>query len=109
MVKVVEVVAIHGVAPWTVKRDQESKRYVGTCDVLNLSTEADSWPEIVKMTQDVMGLLFTALCKDNELEEFLRERGFSIQKQNMALESEHRHPQFDMPSPIFFTPEAVLA
>jgi len=105
MAGIEKTITIKGVAPWFVTRDPGTGRYVGSCQVLNLSTEADSWAELTHMTADATDLLLGALAKSGELEEFLRERGFSIETTFKQVSD----PKFDIPSPISYGPALSLA
>jgi hypothetical protein len=108
MASFTKVVEITGVAPWTVRKSRQGG-YVASCEVLNLSTEGESWSEITEMTQDVTRLLLESLAKTGELEEFLQNRGFSISTTQHFSFSEGQGRHFDIPSPIFYTPVSLGA
>ena len=106
MARIEKVITITGMAPWTIRRDPDTGRYVGSCDVLNLSTEGDTWNEITIMTQDAVRSLFDALYREGDLEDFLKQRGFSI---DTKFVKKDEPPEFDIMAPIFFTPVSHVA
>jgi len=61
---------------WEAKQSSASKRWIAVCDSLNLVLEADSTDELHSLIGEAMHLLLLDLLEDNELDAFLRERGW---------------------------------
>ena len=61
---------------WQARRSTVSNRWIGVCEPLNLSVEADSLDELHSVIDEALQLLLTDLLLDNELDQFLRERGW---------------------------------
>lgn len=60
--------------PWMVRRTPN--RIIAECDPLNIVLDADSLDELESIINEGLHLLFIDLLRDNELSEFLRERGW---------------------------------
>lgn len=71
-----QVALIEGQIAWRVKQMEQSKRRLGVCDELNLSIEAESLDELNSLISETVHLLMADLLEDNELHDFLRERGW---------------------------------
>lgn len=73
------VVRIQANVHWVTFESAASRRLIGVCDELNLSLEADDQEELQSLIPEAMNLLFADLLGDNELDQFLRERGWSAE------------------------------
>jgi hypothetical protein len=71
----VRKVTIQANVPWRVYQS-ESKRLIGVCDALNLVLEADSDDELRSLIPEALHLLMLDLFADNELDQYLREKGW---------------------------------
>ena len=69
-------VTIQANVEWVSFQSSTSKRYIGVCDMLNLSLEADSEDELRSLIPEAMDLLMGDLLSDNELDGFLKEKGW---------------------------------
>ena len=69
------VVRINGNAEWKIQKTQ-SGLYVGICDPLGLTVQADTWAEMMEVINDAMEMLFSDLIETKEFEQFLSERGW---------------------------------
>jgi predicted RNase H-like HicB family nuclease len=67
-------IRIHEPLPWRVEEDKQSGGYVATSDLLNLTTQGETFGEVLEMISDVTDLLFRSLRETNELEAFFGER-----------------------------------
>jgi hypothetical protein len=63
---------------WRTTKSTASKRFVGVCDPMNLSIEANSLDELYSMIPETIHLLMRDLLDDNEIEPFLREIGWQF-------------------------------
>src|ERR1700733_431333 len=61
---------------WQAKQSATSCRWIAVCQPMNLVMEADSIDELRSLINEAMQLLLVDLLQDNELEEYLRERGW---------------------------------
>lgn len=80
---------------WHAKQSDASKRWVAVCPPLNLAMEADSMEELRSLINEGMQLLFCDLFMDDELEAFLRERGW--QSMPSPEQRERDGVEFDVP------------
>jgi hypothetical protein len=69
-------VAIDARVIWRSFKSPTSPRIVAVCDELNLSLEADSEQELRTLIPEAMHLLMLDLFEDNEINAYLRERGW---------------------------------
>ena len=51
--------------------------WIGVCDALQITTQADTWPEMVEAIQEDLDMIFQDLVDDGELGKFLADRGWS--------------------------------
>lgn len=71
-----QIVKIEARVQWVTFSSPTSKRIIGVCDMLNLSLEADSQEELRSLIPETINLLMVDLLQDNELDQFLREKGW---------------------------------
>jgi hypothetical protein len=69
-------VTINTNVPWRVAHSKTTHHIVGICDPLNLCLEADSEDELHSLIPEAIHLLMKDLFEDNELDKFLREKGW---------------------------------
>jgi predicted RNase H-like HicB family nuclease len=93
-------IRIHEPLPWTVVEDKESGGYVATNDMLNLTTQGDTWGELLEMIADVTDLLFQSLRDTNELEGFLHKRNLHFSEVPLHHEETFRSRFVDARSPV---------
>jgi hypothetical protein len=72
----IQTVKIQANIPWHAKRSTTSNRWIGVCDVLNLSMEADTLDELHSVIPEAIHLLLEDLLADNELAQYLRDKGW---------------------------------
>lgn len=70
-------ITVKGKVDWQVRRSSTSRRWIATCQPLDLILEADSLDEMHSVIAEAIELLLTDLLLDRELDEFLRERGWT--------------------------------
>src|SRR6266508_1294623 len=80
---------------WRAFRSPTSKRWIGVCDELNLSTEADSLDELHSLIPECIHLLMIDLLEDNELEQYLRDKGWRAT--NLPTRRPRGAIEFDVP------------
>lgn len=61
---------------WQAKQSASTNRWICVCEPMNLVLEADSMEEIPSLINEAMHLLLVDLLEDNELDEYLRARGW---------------------------------
>jgi hypothetical protein len=61
---------------WRAKRSATSERWIGECEALNLSMEADTLDELHGLIPETIHLLMVDLLEDNELDRYLKEKGW---------------------------------
>lgn len=69
-------VIIHTNVEWRARRGATGKRWIGVCEALNLSMEADTLDELHGLIPETIHLLMTDLLEDNELDRYLRDKGW---------------------------------
>ena len=80
---------------WRANRSASSKRWIGVCDALGLVTEADTLDELHSVIDETIQLVLTDLLRDNELDQFLRERGWKAL--NVPARANANDVQFNVP------------
>lgn len=81
---------------WRAMRDRKTQAWVGICDALKLTVEADTWSDLQQTIDEVQQALFSDLLTEGELERFLRDHGWSPVGP-LPQRSEHERVRFDMP------------
>lgn len=71
------VIHVNANLQWRAERGRGSDHWIGFCDALGISTEAESLDELHTLIPEAIHLLMVDLFEDNELDEFLHERGWS--------------------------------
>jgi hypothetical protein len=69
-------VTINANVPWRVYKSKTSNRLIGVCDPLNLCLEAADEHEMKSLIPEALHVLMTDLFADNELDQYLREKGW---------------------------------
>ena len=62
---------------WRAVRSATSSRWIGICDAMNLSIEADSLDELASVIDETLNLVLIDLLSDNMLDQYLRKHGWS--------------------------------
>jgi hypothetical protein len=91
---ITQTVFINATLAWRAKQSTTSRRWIGICDALNLAMEADSLDELHGLIPESIHLLMIDLLQDNELDAFLRARGW--QASNLPDPTED-DVQFEVP------------
>src|SRR5262245_44293674 len=74
--RAIRKVEIQASVQWMSRRSPTSTRYIAVCDALNLCLEADSEDELRSLIPEAMHLLMIDLLADNEISQFLQEKGW---------------------------------
>ena len=74
--KALVTVTLQAQIQWHAKPSDTSKRWIGICEPMNLAMEADSLDELHSVINETLNLVLTDLLRENELETYLRERGW---------------------------------
>lgn len=62
---------------WRAARDPRSELWVGVCDPLRLTAQADTWQELVDRIGEIQQDLFLELLQEKQLERFLADHGWT--------------------------------
>lgn len=74
------LVRIQGNVRWDIQ-PAEGGCYVGVCDELGLTMQADTWAELMQAIGSTLEMLFKDLCEADEFDQFLREHGWEADGQ----------------------------
>ena len=70
------VMHIDAEIPWRIDR-ADGERWVGICDPLGLTVESETWAELMEDIALTLDAMLNDLLSSNELDQFLRERGWT--------------------------------
>lgn len=88
------VVTIRGEIPWTFALNPATGLYIGFCEPLGLNADGETFHDLRECMEEATDLLFHALYEDDELDAFLREKGWELVEGGVAPGAE---PSFDVP------------
>ena len=71
-------VTINAELSWSARPTIDGNRWIVSCDPLGIDLEANNRDEIAGLIEESLDLLFLDLLEDNELEQFLSDRGWSM-------------------------------
>ena len=99
------IVRVSGKArlPWTCGPDADSGVWVGVCPPLALTIQGETWADLMESIADALDALIKDLFEDGELEQFLKEHGWTLSKQ--IQQDALADSWFDVP----FVPEQASA
>lgn len=86
-------VSIQAKVAWQVSQSAPN-RWVAVCEELKVATEGCSLDEIHSLIPETIGLLFGDLLISNELDSYLRQKGWQTAT---PLPSDARDVEFDLP------------
>lgn len=89
-----QIIKIQANVGWKVFRSPTSKRWLAVCDDLNICLEGDSETELRSLIPEALHLMMFDLLSDQELDQFLREKGWSASMIPVRPEAEIK---FDVP------------
>ena len=89
------IVEIKGDIPWLVTRSWTGPG-IGVCEPVKLTTQADTWSELMTDISWAMETVFEDLLETGDLEKFLREQGWTTQPACTA-QARFRKVKFDVP------------
>lgn len=90
----IQTVKIEANVGWKVFQSESSKHWIAVCDELNICLEGDSETELRSLIPEALHLLMIDLLGDKELDQFLREKGWSASTIPVRPEAEIK---FDVP------------
>ena len=70
------VIEVKSTLEWTATQSASSGGWIAECEALGLSMEGDSLDELHSLIPEACFALLVDLLEDNELEQFLTERGW---------------------------------
>lgn len=79
-----QVITIHGRLEWRAVEGETAGQWIGICDALNVSMEADSLDELRSVIGETIHELLLDLLEDDELESFLAARGWTSTTSTVA-------------------------
>jgi hypothetical protein len=88
-------IEINGLVSWQFKQDSTSARLIAICDPLGLTVEADSHQELRENIEETMQLVMRSMLKSGDLDNFLRERGWTVA--SPAQQAADEEVVFDVP------------
>jgi len=71
-----QIVHIEGQLSWDCAQSRESGKWIGVCEALRLTVQADSYRELDAAIEDGLQLLFADLVRAGDLSDFLKEHGW---------------------------------
>jgi predicted nucleic acid-binding protein len=80
---------------WRVTREPHAQRWIGVCDPLKVTAEAETWAELCQVINEIHNELFRDLLEEGQLEQFLRQHGW---KPVAPLPSRTANVVFDIPA-----------
>ena len=86
------VVRINGNVPWLI-RSAEEGCWVGVCEPLQLTVQSETWAELMEDIGLTLDAMFLDLLSTNELDRFLRDRGWTA----IGATKHSTQIQFDVP------------
>lgn len=101
MSKAPKMVRIKAELTWAVTQDPESGVYIGICEAVNLNAMGETFADFQQSASDALNLLLTDLFEDDELEQFLVDRGWSTET---SLPDPNGVPTFDVPFNLSMVP-----
>ena len=63
---------------WVVGRDLRAQVWVGWCNQLKLTAQADSFGEMLETINEIMTTMMETLLEEGQLEAFLRRHGWGL-------------------------------
>ena len=91
--KNVVMVRIEANITWQAAHDEQSSMWIGACPALNLNALGETWIELQENASEALELLLQDLFLENELEAFLRQRGWHVTE----IPPPGSNPNFDVP------------
>ena len=70
-------IQVNGQVQWFARYSPSSRRWIGVCDPMRLTLEAETLDELHGVIEEGIQLMLRDLLEDNELEAYLREMGWS--------------------------------
>jgi predicted RNase H-like HicB family nuclease len=80
---------------WLATYNPTSRRWVGICDPMNLTMEADTLDELHSVIEEAIQLMLRDLLEDNELDAYLRDMGWNAQP--IPVGQLPKNVEFDVP------------
>lgn len=71
------IIRLNANLAWRAEKGAQSNHWIGFCDALGISTEADSLDELHSLIPEAIHLLMVDIVEDGELDEFLRDKGWT--------------------------------
>ena len=75
--RTVVIVRVQGLVQWQHWQSGRSGRWIAVCEPLNLVLQGESKEELYSLIPEAVDLLMRDLVRENEIDAFLRERGWS--------------------------------
>ena len=88
-------IEVETILEWTAFPSASCKRWIAECKALSLCIEGDTLDEVHSLIPEACFALFSDLLKDNEFDEFLRQRGWRAV--DMPDDPSATEPEFAIP------------
>jgi predicted RNase H-like HicB family nuclease len=72
----IQIIRLDASVPWRVFRSPESESWIGVCDPLGLTSQADTWNELFEMSAEMVQVLLQDLYAEGDLPAFLIRKGW---------------------------------
>jgi hypothetical protein len=95
------LVRVEGNIKWDCFPSKTGKHWIGVCEPLKLTVQAETWGELMEDIALTLDSILNDLLSSNELDRFLRDRGWHIQGR---LPARLKDVRFDVP----FIPVALM-
>lgn len=82
---------------WKSIRTADGAHWVATCDPLSLTVQSESFAELMEDIALTLDAMLRDLLSTNELDAFLKNNGWQLLSQNVALASQAEDVRFDVP------------
>ena len=91
------VIEVQSTLEWTAVRSNSCGKWIAECEPLDLVIEGDTLEELYSVIGEASSVLFTDLFADNELEDFLRDRGWHAVNLPSGSIAESEDLEFSVP------------
>ena len=93
---------------WRTEMSRKTGVWVGICDALRLTVQADDWAELCEMMNESMDLLFRDLLETGEIEAYLRKNGWKAAAR-LPSPKQAKGVRFDVPANFIQEPARATA
>lgn len=92
-----QVIGVKATVVWRYFQDRKSENWIGICDHLKLTVEAENPPELHEAMTEAMDLFLNEMLSSGDLRKFLREHGWSLTTAIPEPKKQRQDIVFDVP------------